>query len=98
MTDLSDKVFEREKVGAIFLGGGLPKHYTLASNLLKGGLDLAIQITMDRSETGSLSGAPLEEAKSWSKAKCESKLVSVIGDVTIIFPLILAGAIDMIDE
>ncbi|MDL2246259.1 deoxyhypusine synthase [Methanobrevibacter sp. OttesenSCG-928-K11] len=95
---LSDIVFESEKVGGIFLGGGLPKHYTLASNLLKGGVDAAIQITMDRAETGSLSGAPLEEAKSWSKAKCESNLATVIGDVTIIFPLILAGALDKIDN
>ncbi|KZX16437.1 deoxyhypusine synthase-like protein [Methanobrevibacter cuticularis] len=96
MHDFSDIVFESPKVGAIILGGGLPKHYTLASNLLRGGLDAAIQITMDRSETGSLSGAPLEEAKSWSKAKCGSNLVSVVGDVTILFPLILAGALDKI--
>lgn len=94
---LSDIVFESEKVGGILLGGGLTKHYTLASNILKGGLDSAIQITMDRPETGSLSGAPLEEAKSWSKAKCGSNLATVIGDVTIIFPLILASAIDKIN-
>lgn len=94
---LSDIVFESEKVGGILLGGGLTKHYTLASNLLKGGLDSAIQITMDRPETGSLSGAPLEEAKSWSKAKCGSNLATVIGDVTIIFPLIYAAALDKIN-
>ena len=95
---LSDIVFNSKKVGGILLGGGLTKHYTLASNLLKGGLDLAIQITMDRPESGSLSGAPLEEAKSWSKAKCGSDLATVIGDVTVIFPLILAGALDKINS
>ncbi|MDO5849359.1 MAG: deoxyhypusine synthase [Methanobrevibacter sp.] len=95
---LSDIVFNSEKVGGILLGGGLTKHYTLASNLLKGGLDLAIQITMDRPESGSLSGAPLEEAKSWSKAKCGSDLATVIGDVTVLFPLILAGALDKISS
>jgi len=95
---LSDIVFKSKKVGGIFLGGGIPKHYALASNILKGGVDAAIQITMDRPETGSLSGAPLEEAKSWSKAKCESNLATVIGDVTIIFPLILAGALDKIKK
>lgn len=98
MNDLSDIVFESKAVGAVLLGGGLPKHYTLASNLLKGGVDAAIQITMDRSETGSLSGAPLEEAKSWSKVKCGSNLVSVVGDVTIIFPLIYAAALDKISK
>lgn len=95
---LSDIVFDSEKVGGILLGGGLPKHYTLACNILKGGLDSAIQITMDRPESGSLSGAPLEEAKSWAKAKCGSNLATVIGDVTVIFPLIYAAALDKIKE
>ena len=94
---LSDIVFEAEKVGAILLGGGLTKHYTLASNVIKGGLDAAIQITMDRPEAGSLGGAPLEEAKSWAKARCGSSLASVVGDVTIIFPLIYAAALDKLD-
>ena len=93
---LSDIVFESEKVGAILLGGGLTKHYTLASNVIKGGLDAAVQITMDRPEAGSLGGAPLEEAKSWAKAKCGSNLASVVGDVTVIFPLIYAAALDKI--
>lgn len=94
---LSDIVFESEKVGAVLLGGGLTKHYTLASNVIKGGLDAAIQITMDRPEAGSLGGAPLEEAKSWAKAKCGSNLASVVGDVTVIFPLIYAAALDKIN-
>lgn len=93
---LSDIVFEAEKVGAILLGGGLTKHYTLASNVIKGGLDAAIQITMDRPEAGSLGGAPLEEAKSWAKARCGSSLASVVGDVTVIFPLIYAACLDNI--
>lgn len=95
MSELSEIVYDSKKVATIILGGGLPKHYALASNLLKGGVDAAIQVTMDRSETGSLGGAPLEEAKSWAKAKAGSKLVTVIGDATIIFPLMLAGAIAM---
>lgn len=94
---LSDIVFEAEKVGAILLGGGLTKHYTLASNVIKGGLDAAVQITMDRPEAGSLGGAPLEEAKSWAKARCGSNLASVVGDVTVIFPMIYAAALDKID-
>ena len=93
---LSDIVFDSPKVGAILLGGGLTKHYTLASNVIKGGLDAAIQITMDRPEAGSLGGAPLEEAKSWAKAKCGSSLDSVVGDVTVIFPLIYAACLDKI--
>ena len=93
---LSDIVFDSKRVGAILLGGGLTKHYTLASNVIKGGLDAAIQITMDRPEAGSLGGAPLEEAKSWAKARCGSSLASVVGDVTVIFPLIYAATLDKI--
>lgn len=98
MHELSDIVFGAKKVTAVMLGGGLPKHYALASNLLKGGVDAGIQVTMDRSETGSLSGAPLEEAKSWAKAKAGSNLVTVIGDVTIIFPMMVAGAREIINK
>jgi len=95
MSELSDIVYGSKKVATVILGGGLPKHYALASNLLTGGVDAAIQVTMDRSETGSLGGAPLEEAKSWAKAKAGSNLVTVIGDATIIFPIMLAGAMEM---
>jgi deoxyhypusine synthase len=98
MHELSDQVYASPKVAAVMLGGGLPKHYALASNLLKGGIDAGIQVTMDRSETGSLSGAPLEEAKSWAKAKCGSNLVTVVGDATIIFPLMVAGAWEIMGE
>jgi deoxyhypusine synthase len=95
MSELSDIVYGSKKVATVILGGGLPKHYALASNLLTGGVDAAVQVTMDRSETGSLGGAPLEEAKSWAKAKAGSNLVTVIGDATVIFPLMLAGAMEM---
>jgi deoxyhypusine synthase len=98
MADLSDFVYDSKNVTACMLGGGLPKHYTLASNILTGGIDAGIQITLDRSEGGSLSGAPLEEAKSWAKAKCGSNLVTVVGDATVLFPLIVAGALDKVKE
>jgi deoxyhypusine synthase len=98
MNDLSDFVYGTKKVTAFMLGGGLPKHYTLASNILTGGIDAGIQITLDRSEGGSLSGAPLEEAKSWAKAKSGSNLVTVIGDATVLFPLIVADAISKVND
>jgi deoxyhypusine synthase len=98
MHELSDIVYSSKKVAAVILGGGLPKHYALASNILKGGVDAAIQVTLDRSEAGSLSGAPLEEAKSWAKAKSDSNLVTVIGDATIIFPLMMAGVREILNK
>ncbi len=93
MEKMAEIVFKSKKIGAIILGGGVPKHFVLGASMLKGGVDMAIQITMDRPETGSLSGAPLEEAISWKKAKAKSKLVNVIGDFTVLFPLITASAL-----
>lgn len=93
---LMDKVFEAKKAGIIILGGGFPKHFALYANTFREGVDCAIQITMDRPEPGGLSGAPLEEAISWSKIKPESKAVTVICDVTIAFPLIVAAAMEKI--
>lgn len=93
---LMDKVFEAKKAGAIILGGGFPKHFALFANTFREGVDCAIQITMDRPEPGGLSGAPLEEAISWSKVKPEGKAVTVICDATIAFPLIVAAAMEKI--
>jgi deoxyhypusine synthase len=83
-----------KKTGAIMLGGGLSKHFTMGSTILRGGLDLAVQITMDRPEGGSLSGAPLVEGISWQKMQTEASYETVIGDATILFPLLVAGILE----
>jgi deoxyhypusine synthase len=93
---ITNMVFESDKRGAIILGGGWPKHYSLFANSLRDGVDCAVQITMDRPEPGGLSGASLEEAISWSKIKSKGRTITVISDATIIFPLIIAAAIDRI--
>ena len=89
--ELTNLVFTAKKTGAIILGGGVPKHFILNANLLRRGIDYGIQITMDREEAGSLSGAKLEEGVSWGKAKAKSKIVSCVGDVTVLFPLLFAS-------
>ena len=93
LTKLTDMIFDANKVGVIILGGGVPKHHILLASTLRGGVDTAIQITLDRPEGGGLSGAPLEEAISWSKIKSTDRIVNVIGDVTMIFPIIVLSAI-----
>lgn len=95
---LMDKVFEAKKAGVIILGGGHPKHFALFANTFREGVDSAIQITMDRPEPGGLSGATLEEAISWGKIKPEGKAVTVICDVTIAFPLIVAAALEKLGK
>ena len=97
VSKLMDKVYEADKAGIIILGGGVPKHFALFANTFREGVDLAVQITMDRPEPGGLSGATLEEAISWSKVKPEGKAVTVICDVTIAFPLIVAAALEYVE-
>jgi len=94
---LMDKVYEAKRVGIIILGGGFPKHFALFANTFREGVDLAVQITMDRPEPGGLSGASLEEAISWGKIKPEGKAVTVICDATIAFPIIIAAALDRLE-
>lgn len=81
--------------GAVLLGGGVAKNFVFQSMLLTSqSFKYAIQITMDRPEHGGLSGATLEEAKSWGKLAPDAKAVMVIGDVTVIFPLVVASVLN----
>ncbi len=90
---LAEMVRSAKRTGAIILGGGLSKHFTMGSTILRGGLDLAVQITLDRPEGGSLSGAPLAEGISWQKIREDSNFETVIGDATIIFPILIMASI-----
>ena len=91
---LMGKVYEAKKVGVIILGGGVPKHFALFANTFREGVDVAVQITMDRPEPGGLSGASLEEAISWGKVKPKGRAITVICDATIAFPLIVIAALE----
>ena len=92
---LGDVIYEAKKTGAIILGGGMPKHHTQYMNTLREGLDAAVQISTARVEDGSLSGAPLKESVSWGKLKGD-KASTIFGDVTVVFPLIVAAALERI--
>jgi len=85
---------EAKSPGAVLLGGGVPKNFIFQSMLLTSqSFEYAIQITMDRPEPGGLSGATLEEAKSWGKVAKDAKTVTVIGDTTVVLPMILASVL-----
>jgi len=98
MQQFSDIIYNSDKTGVIILGGGLPKHFVLGANILREGVDAAVQITLDRPEGGSLSGAPLEEGISWKKVKDKNKLVTVIGDAVILFPIIVAASLEKLKK
>lgn len=93
MRELMDRCYEAKRTGAILIGGGVPKNYVLQCMLVtpRGGYDYVIQITMDRAETGGLSGATLDEARSWGKVGENAEAVQVICDATIALPIMLAA-------
>ena len=80
--------------GLTILGGGVGKHYLPLMMQVSGKeINYAIQITLDRPEHGGVSGAHLEEAKSWRKLSADALSTTIISDVTIAFPLIVAALI-----
>ena len=95
MSGLNDLAYEAERAGAFVVGGGVPKNYVLQTMLVTpGAYDYAVQLTIDPPQTGGLSGATLDEARSWGKLEKEARNVSVYADATITLPLVAAGALD----
>jgi len=87
------------KNGMIVLGGGAPRNTVQSSALAsKKGLDYAVVVTMDRPETGGLSGSTLKETVSWGKVKDGADNVMVIGDIMVIFPLMAASVMERLGK
>jgi deoxyhypusine synthase len=95
MKEMVDIFCDAKRTGAIILGGGVPKNFIFQTALIapreQEGFDYAIQITTDTPENGGLSGATLEEAKSWGKVGAKAKAVTVYCDATIALPIIVAA-------
>jgi deoxyhypusine synthase len=90
-----DICYESRRAGALIIGGGVPKNFTLQSMLVTPkSFDLAIQLTTDTPENGGLSGATLSEAVSWGKISSAARYVTVYGDATITFPLMVAATME----
>ncbi len=87
-----------DKKGVIALGGGIAKHQALLACILNGGLDYAVYMTTDQEFAGSMSGASTREAQSWGKIKDNSDAATVIGDVSITFPLMIGYVLDELDN
>ena len=90
-------LYDSKKSGILELGGGVPKNTAqqtgpLLDQILRrndGGQDYIIQITDARPDTGGLSGATLQEGKSWGKVQnAHEGVVTVYADATIAFPIL----------
>ena len=98
MTALSDRAHEADRAGALLVGGGVPKNYVLQTMLTAPrAYDLAVQLTTDPPSTGGLTGATLDEARSWGKLEPDAENVTVVGDATVSLPLVVAGALERIE-
>jgi deoxyhypusine synthase len=99
MDSLTDMAFDAETSGALLIGGGVPKNFTLQTMLVApDAYDYAVQLTMDSERTGGLSGATLDEARSWGKLEKAARNTSVYADATITFPLLVAAARERIED
>ncbi|WP_435069086.1 deoxyhypusine synthase [Haloplanus sp. C73] len=98
LTNITDVAFDAEKAGATVVGGGVPKNFVLQTMLtVPDAYDYGVQLTTDPATTGGLSGATLDEARSWGKMEKSAKNVTVVGDATITLPLLVAAARDRIE-
>jgi deoxyhypusine synthase len=98
MTPLTDIAYETETAGCLLVGGGVPKNFTLQTMLVTpGAYDYGVQLTMDPEATGGLSGATLDEARSWGKLERDARNVTVVGDATITLPLLVAASREAVE-
>ncbi|MDO8840864.1 deoxyhypusine synthase [Methanocalculus sp.] len=99
MTSLMNRCFSAERAGAFIVGGGVPKNFIFQSMLMtENGFSYAVQLTGDRPDLGGLSGATLDEARSWGKITEEARAMTVYGDATITLPLIIAATLERLGQ
>ena len=88
-----------QRNGMLVIGGGVPRNAVQsAATSAKKGMDYAVVMTMDRPETGGLSGSTLKESVSWGKVKGEADRIMIIGDALVSFPMIVASVIERLDQ
>ena len=95
-------VYHAKKTGIVEIGGGVPKNTAQQTGPIldqildfgHGGQNYIIQLTDARPDTGGLSGATLQEGKSWGKIKdSHEDVITVYADATIAFPIMCLYAL-----
>jgi len=83
-----------DTTGLIAVGGGVPKHHAIMTNLFRGGADYVVYISTGMEGDGSLSRAPPNEAVSWGTIQedAQTNYTQVEAEATLVFPLLVAGA------
>jgi len=100
-------LWKSDRSGGLELGGGVPKNFFQQTGpalyqilkIKEGGQDYIIQMTDARPDTGGLSGATLQEGKSWGKIKTSHRdNVIVYGDSSVYFPLICSYVLSVCER
>lgn len=89
---LIEMTLDSKETGILVLGSGLVKHTLCNANMYREGAKYAVYMNTSSEYDGSDSGAEPEEAKSWGKIAADANTVKVVGDTTILFPLLVAGS------
>ncbi|WP_455363360.1 deoxyhypusine synthase family protein [[Eubacterium] cellulosolvens] len=100
--DESAMITERcAKSGVVIFGGGVPKNFIQQSAVVASYAtrhdrthNYAIQVTTDAAHWGGLSGATLEEAKSWGKYSPRARMATCHVDSTIALPILAQALAD----
>ncbi|MHA1970190.1 MAG: deoxyhypusine synthase family protein [Candidatus Hodarchaeales archaeon] len=53
---------------------------------------------MDRPEHGGVSGASVKEALSWGKVSSDAQWVDIMGDITLVLPLMISGVLSNLEQ
>ena len=90
---LTDLLMNVKEAGSLILGGGIAKHFLLNAAIFRDGFEHSVYVTTASEFDGSDSGGNQEEAITWNKIKPEANRVKIVADATIVFPLLVAGAL-----
>jgi len=82
-----------DTTGLIAVGGGVPKHHAIMTNLFRGGADYVVYIStgmegddhLGRPRRGSLVGRKIKDDE-------QTNYTQVEAEATLVFPLLVAGA------
>ncbi len=86
-----DFVLNQEKIGAIIIGGSVPKHFIMNACMTREGANYTVYLNTGYEGEGSNAGANPNEAKSWGKATADENNVKIWGEATITFPILIAA-------
>jgi len=99
VTHITDRALDADEAGALVVGGGVPKNFVLQTMLVSpDAYDYAVQLTMEPEHTGGLSGATLDEARSWGKLDPAARNASVYADATMTLPILVAAARERVEN